>query len=312
MLFVDIMKDKSKSHVQYFVARHESFAPRYGWLKKGFDAVRDDPLVFESPKAIEILGVGINMVRSIRFWACAFGLIESATPDGPRRLTGPMKPTEFGELLLSDVGWDPYLEDPASLWLLHWKLFGSPVRAISWSLLMNLDLYGPFDSRSLSRTLKAKTAEIPELKKYAVSSIASDALCFLRMYSPSRSLNSDEIECPFTQLGLISYDPENDEYQFNRSLKKDLPDLILMACCLDYSSITAPGAKIISTRKLAYDQDSPGKIFKMSEADLGWKLDRAGRSVEGISTVDSYGTLQAQFENDPDVICKMVLDQYYS
>lgn len=306
------MKDNSKSHVQYYLARHETFAPRYGWLKKGFDAVVEDPLVFESPKAIEILGVGANMVRSIRFWASAFGVIESASCESTGRLSGPLKPTEFGKRLLSDNGWDPYLEDPASLWLLHWKLFVSPVRAISWSLLMNLDLYGPFDSRSLNRTLRAKTAEIPELKKYAASSIKNDALCFLRMYSPSRSLNSEEIECPFTQLGLIAFDPENDEYQFNRSLKKDLPHHVLMACCLFYSSITSPGAKIISTRKLAYDQDSPGKVFKMSETDIGWKLDSVGSSIEGITTVDSYGTLQVQFEQDPDILGEIVLEQYYS
>lgn len=306
------MKDNSRSQIQHYIARHETFAPRYGWLKKGFDSVVGNPLIFESPSAIEVLGVGVNMVRSIRFWACAFGVIESAVEEGPPRLTGPMKPTEFGKLLLSDDGWDPYLEDPASLWLLHWKLFVSPVRAISWSLIMNLDLYGPFESRSLNRTLKTKTAQIPELKKYAAASIASDALCFLRMYSPSRSLNSEEIECPFTQLGLIFHDFENDEYQFNRALKKDLPDLILLACCLDYSNITSPGAKITSTRKLAYELDSPGRIFKMSESDLAWKLDRVGVSFQEVTAADSYGTLQIQFEQDPEELGKLVLEQYYS
>ncbi|MGC8657570.1 MAG: DUF4007 family protein [Desulfomonilaceae bacterium] len=295
-----------------YVARHETFPPRYGWLKKGYDAVLQDNLIFEGERAIEILGVGANMVRAIRFWVCAFGLVESTLSEWPKRLTGPMKPTPFGEKLLSDDGWDPYLEDPASLWLLHWKLFVSNVRAISWSLLMNLDYYGPFDSKSLNKTLKAKTAEMPELKRYAASSINSDTSCFLRMYTASRSINSEEIECPFTQLALISYDAENEEYQFDRSLKKGLPDLILLSCCLNYSHISSPNSRTISTRKLAYDINSPGQVFKMSENDLAWKLERAANLFDGVSVIDSYGTLQLQFELDPVVLETAVLEHYYS
>ncbi|QTA89668.1 DUF4007 family protein [Desulfonema magnum] len=58
-----------------FFARHETFCPRYGWLKKGFDGVRESD-IFDSPDAIEKLGVGKNMVRAIRFWCVAFKIIE--------------------------------------------------------------------------------------------------------------------------------------------------------------------------------------------------------------------------------------------
>jgi len=39
-------------------------------------------------------------------------------------------PTNFGSKLLSNNGWDPFLEDPA-LWLLHWNLL-SPCYATAW------------------------------------------------------------------------------------------------------------------------------------------------------------------------------------
>ena len=55
-----------------FFARHETFCPRYGWLKKGFDAIKKYPDIFTRDDAIEILGVGKNMVRAIRFWCVAF------------------------------------------------------------------------------------------------------------------------------------------------------------------------------------------------------------------------------------------------
>lgn len=84
-------------------ARHETFAPRFGWLKKGFDAVAESADFFLSDSAHISLGVGKNMAKSIRYWCKAFKLIDDQGT------------TEFGELLLSEDGYDPYLEDPASL-----------------------------------------------------------------------------------------------------------------------------------------------------------------------------------------------------
>ena len=55
---------------------HETFPFRYPWLKKGVDAVSDDPEVFLREDAIVTLGVGKNMVRSIRHWCLATGLID--------------------------------------------------------------------------------------------------------------------------------------------------------------------------------------------------------------------------------------------
>ena len=70
-----------------FIAWHETFCPRYGWLKKGYDGVRADGGILDAPDAIERLGVGKNMVRSIRFWCAAFKMIEPGDPE-KRRLSG--------------------------------------------------------------------------------------------------------------------------------------------------------------------------------------------------------------------------------
>jgi hypothetical protein len=58
------------------MGRHETFTPRYGWLKKGYDGVKKNGNIFKADNAIERLGVGKNMVRSMRFWCQAFNLIE--------------------------------------------------------------------------------------------------------------------------------------------------------------------------------------------------------------------------------------------
>src|SRR3954451_10039653 len=103
-------------------ARHETFHPRYGWLRKAYEAARRGPDEFVREDATTRLGVGKNMVRAIRYWGLAYkGIEEARSPGNPRLNTA--TPSEFGHRLLDERrGWDPYLDEPGSLWLLHWHL----------------------------------------------------------------------------------------------------------------------------------------------------------------------------------------------
>ena len=92
--------------------RHESFALRFGWLTKGFQAFQKRKEIFTDDDAVVELGVGRNMVNSIRHWLRAAQLV-TITPDIKIE-------TELGKALFSkDTGWDPYLEDEATIWLIH-------------------------------------------------------------------------------------------------------------------------------------------------------------------------------------------------
>ena len=105
---------------------HETFPFRYTWLKKGVDAVKADPAVFSSDRSTITLGVGKNMVRSIRHWCAAAGLIQ-AGDDRTR-----FEPTKLGNAIFADDGFDPYLEDSATLWLIHTQLAVNASRATTW------------------------------------------------------------------------------------------------------------------------------------------------------------------------------------
>jgi hypothetical protein len=56
-------------------AKHETFHPRYGWLKKGFDKSTEDEILFLREDAPVTLGVGKNMVKAIRYWSCAYKVL---------------------------------------------------------------------------------------------------------------------------------------------------------------------------------------------------------------------------------------------
>ena len=66
---------------------HEKFVCRDGWLKKGVDAVTLNPDVFSTDQGLVDLGVGKNMVRSIRHWCLATSLCsEIITPERKRKI----------------------------------------------------------------------------------------------------------------------------------------------------------------------------------------------------------------------------------
>ena len=96
--------------ITYKFSGHESFPCKSLWLKKGYDFVvgGND---FNSPDAVITLGVGKNMVASIRYWLRAFGVTDNDTL------------TKLGNYLFDESkGKDKYLEDIATLWLLHFNL----------------------------------------------------------------------------------------------------------------------------------------------------------------------------------------------
>ncbi len=57
----------SMKPMKYFFGRHGSFQMRYGWLTKGFRAFNKKSDIFTSNDATALLGVGKNMVSSIKY-----------------------------------------------------------------------------------------------------------------------------------------------------------------------------------------------------------------------------------------------------
>lgn len=285
--------------------RHETFTPRYGWLKKGFDQVNNDGGVFRAKDSIERLGVGKNMVSSIRFWCQAFKLIDN-------NHDGTMETTEFGKYLLSNEGWDPFLEDIGSLWLLHWQLFLPPLEAVSWALAFNRCNLWSFDIKQLTKVIINSTQRYSRLASLSKNSFERDASCIIRMYTETSFGKDTEIDCPFTQLGLIKKAEADHLVYFDNSEKRNLPSLIFAAACFSYIDKFIPsGQKTVNIQRLSYDFNSPGVVFKVTESFVGSYLDQASKMLKGYSLINVMGNTQLSFEEEPKDLYKKALELYY-
>ena len=133
-------------------AGHETFPFRYTWLRKAIDLVASDPEGFGREDAMVRLGVGKNMVRSMRHWGMATGVIEE-DPTVENNRGRSLRATEFGNRLLGADGWDPYLEDQGSIWLLHARLVSASDWATTWYWVFNHLPQPEFTKAELSRWL---------------------------------------------------------------------------------------------------------------------------------------------------------------
>lgn len=294
------------------VGRHETFPPRYGWLKKGCDAAKKDGGVFSAPDAIEQLGVGKNMVRAIRSWCLAFHLLDSEDDKGRKGQRGLLQPTELSTKLLGDDGWDPYLEDIASLWLLHWQLFVPPFQAVSWPLVFNHCILSTFDLKQLRRVLVSAAQQYEKLSSLSENSFEKDASCIIRMYGKSSVQTSSELDCPFSQIDIIRPAEELGTFRFDIAEKQTLPSLIFVASCFSYADQTQPTQRTLSLHKVVYEFNSPGVAFKISETEAGRHLNNAAVALRGVEFVESMGNRQLQFDKTPDQLYWQALECYYN
>lgn len=303
-------------------ARHETFHPRHGWLKKGRDLIERNAKAFSSNDAIVELGVGKNMVNAIRFWCQAFKVIEPRVTSGKSR---EYTPSTSEPNLLDDDGLDPYLEDPSSLWLLHWKLLGPPCYAAAWYyafFLFNRVEY-TIDELFLAISQWARSA-FPS-NRFADSSLRKDATCIIRMYTDDDSFNVSDIETissPFADLRLIERSGDPTRYFFNVGPKPNLPAEIIAVACLDFissdpsrSAITSDGTKGAMAKSLSsllYDEGSPGLAFKLTESALYNALDKISSAYGTFDIQDNAGILQMVCRESPKALSSRILQDYYS
>ncbi|HVF03209.1 MAG TPA: DUF4007 family protein [Frankiaceae bacterium] len=295
-------------------ARHETFHPRFGWLRKAYEATVADPAVFQSQTATVDLGVGKNMVHAIRYWGQAFKVIEEA-PNEDRPRMPLLVPTEFGHQLFGENGWDPYLEESGSLWLLHWKLLTPRVLAPTWWVAFHHFTPRQFPEQQLV-DLVAELADAAGWPPVVESSIQKDVDCLVRTYTPRRHGRSgldDLLDCPFRELGLLEPSAGDDrQWRFVIGEKSSLPDELVAYACLDYATRQGDTASSISVARLATEVGSPGLAFRLPEPALYAALNRVVPIVRELTLAEPGGLRQLLWERPPGELAAELLERFYA
>jgi len=274
--------------MNYRFSGHETFPCRYTWLPKAFLAITNDAKIFaDDERAMVELGVGKNMVRAIRFWVQVTGVAVSNKEAG-------FSVTCFGQQLLSPEGFDPFLEDVRTLWLIHWKLsthVDEPLFA--WEYLLN-HWHHPEISRT--EALRAFRQEANRLDRtLADITLEQHFDTFLHTYVPTRSskgiIQEDTLDCPLVELNLIQQIGERKldgsgksetVYAFRREPKPEITSGLFIYCLADFWATRRPHEETLSFRDVALTPGSPGQVFKLSEWEIRERLEKLEEDSQGI------------------------------
>lgn len=307
-------------------ARHETFAPRFGWLHKAYRAVQEDDEAFLRKDATVTLGVGKNMVNAIRYWATAFKVTTERSKGGTSR-ANIAEPTWPAMWLLGDEGADPYLEDPGSLWLLHWWLLSQQgheqvrlCEAPTWWVAFNMLPSGRFTDDQLV-DLVQRQLTMSGWSTPAPASIRKDVDCLTKMYAPRAAVPGspgsfeDVLDCPFRELGLLESVESGSRtrtWRLTSTARATLPSPVMTYACLDYAARAARRAGSISIARLANEPGGPGRAFQVREPELAAALIEVSNGYDGLGVTDAVGQRSLVFKSDPDDLAWDVLDEHYA
>lgn len=244
------------------------------------------------------LGVGKNMVRAIRFWVQATSVAETAKPGG-------YTSTEFGRALLdAETGFDPFLEDRRTLWLLHWMLsthVNEPLFA--WDYLLNR---WPHPEITRTAALQQFSYEAKGLsRKLSPVTLEQHFDTFLHTYIPARSakggIQEDNLDCPLVELEFIQRVGERDVagkgrrepiLSFRREAKSDITPELFAYCMDDFWRKRRGSEQTLTFRDVSVAHGSPGQVFKLPEWDIRQRLDVVENDTRGVFKYEETAALQ--------------------
>jgi hypothetical protein len=285
---------------KYSFSGHESFQCRQLWLKKGYDYIKSGKS-FNDEDAVVQLGVGKNMVSAVRFWMKAFGLLNQDD-----------EITTFAEKLLANEGWDPYLEDETSLWLLHYQLIKTGV-ASTYSLVFN-ELRKEkieFTRENFVSFVKRKADSTGDFQVNE-KTLNDDFTVLVKMYLRSNSQikdREDSFSGILTELDLIKTFSRGKEDYFvlENTDKAEIPDEVILFAILDNDNFNLS----INLNSLEQEPDGVGSIFALSRSGLLNKIENlASKASNKMVFHDHAGIKELQFKEKQPAL--KVLDKYYN
>jgi hypothetical protein len=283
---------------KYTFSGHDSFQCRQLWLKKGYDYVQSG-MNFNKEEAVVQLGVGKNMVSSIRFWLKAFNIIDNKDI-----------PTEFGKRLFDDEnGYDPFLEDEASLWLLHYHLVKNGFSSIYSIIFNEFRKEKLFFIKDTFVNYVKRIGESNSDLNFNENTVAKDFIVFANLYrsDPESKDVEDSFSGILSEIELLKTTSKgkDEQYFIENSERDNLPEAIVLYTILDNPNY----GKSISLNSLESDINSPGLIFALNRTGLMNKISDMVDGFKDITFTDQAGIKELQFKNKADAYT--ILDTYY-
>ena len=273
---------------------HQTFPLRIAWLPKASLEINkgNDPLT-NIDEGIISLGLGKNMIESLRCWIQTFQIAERAERS--------WEFTPIGEQIFSPLdGLDPYLEDHSTSWLLHWLICtNTNAPFFAWECLFNRWSFPEF---SETPVIEVFWQEATKTRK-SVSNVTlrQHWQVFLHSYRPPRGRKAeDHLDSALSVLGLIYKVGERRNlsgkiepvYSFNYSAATSIPQQLFTFFIHDWWNRFFPEEETVPIGEIVAGVYSPGRVLKMQESEILKRVEEIAFNQPGMFQVTESANLR--------------------
>ncbi len=247
---------------------------------------------------MEQIGVGKNMMESIRYWLTATRLIKEESAG--------ISLTDTAKKILEK---DPYFELDGTLFLIHYLLSTNKESATTWHWFFNHFSAMEFDKESLTNSYLSYIS-IQSRKKIKDTTLEKDLNCLLRMYQSieytGKKNPETETPSPFVKYGWI-------EKKGDRWIRQKLnivdfaPDIFAHIFYIFWKKdLKQPES--VKLDELANKENSIGRIFLFTLEELGSFIEDQSQKTNYFQYSRTGGYLIV-LPNERGL--KKALDNYY-
>ena len=239
---------------------HDTFFIRKGWLSKGMERIVEKPDLFvdKNENPMDVLGIGSNMVKALRYWLQTVGLTQE--PKSGRRT---QTLTPLGKQIYDN---DCYIEELGTLYLLQYKLASQDEEATAWYYFFNEFSMSEFTKEEFVQSLQNYILMADDGNPVAIRSLNDDFACIINTYLPRYKSNPEKvspennIDCPFGELGLVDIaNKKQKTYKKSIPSAKSLNPWVVLAIIMD----RAEGRNEIALNELLTMPCNIGKVFNL-------------------------------------------------
>lgn len=285
---------------------HDTFFIRKGWLSKGMKYVHAKPDVFvdKAENPMDVLGIGSNMVKALRYWLQTVGLTKE--PNSGRRT---QSFTDLGKAIFEN---DRFIEETGTLFLLQYKLASNKEDATAWYYFFNEFVMSEFTKEDFVAGLQNYVLMSDSNASVAIRSLNDDFTCIINTYLPKHRTGStkaspeNNIDCPFGDLGLVDVLSKT-----RRTYKKTIPSVASIDPWVALAVIQdqAQGRTEIGLNELLTAPCNIGKVFNLDAISM-LDLLRVVEKLGELKIIRTAGLDIIRILSDKDF--QACVDMYYS
>ncbi|MED1603284.1 DUF4007 family protein [Alkalihalophilus marmarensis] len=239
--------------------QHQSFYLRDRWLNKAIKHLLDDNRFFYDKEAFEKIGLGKNMVQSLRYWVVATKAVEEKFNEQRKKV---YLLTDFGEVLYK---YDKFIQFNDSAAIIHYHLSHEKEPSTAWYWFFNV-INETIISKDDLVEMFIQWVDANEEKKISERSLKRDIDCLIKLYTAGQNTDDPEevIQSPINKLKLLQ---ESKGIVFKRTPTVENIGLSsLMYILLEYRKNSS--IETLSVDEITYNTGLWGKIFNLNKSTV--------------------------------------------